>query len=105
MPLPIDGDLEDVKRGHRGALSDGKVADRHAGPIVEAEHGIDRKPVEQPLFDHHAAAPFVFLGGLKNEMDRAGKAPRLGQVAGRRQKHRRVAVMSAGVHLSRDTST
>ena len=100
--LSTDGnDRKNIEGGHRGAFKNGKVADRHAGPIVEAEHGLDRKPVEQPLFDHHAAAPFVLLGGLKNEMHRAGKAARLGQVAGGRQKHGRVTVMTAGVHLSR----
>jgi hypothetical protein len=63
--------------------------------------GVDRILLQNRLFDHQTSAPFIFLGRLKDEMDRPGEISRLRQVFGRSQQHCRMAVMTAGMHAAR----
>src|SRR3546814_17800825 len=60
----------------------------------------DRELFEQPLLHHDAAAALVLLGGLEDEGDATIEIARLGEVLGGAQQHRRVAVVTAGVHLA-----
>ena len=54
--------------------------------------------LEQPLVHHGLAAAEPLLGGLEDEVDRAGEVAGLGEVLRRPQQHRRVPVVAAGVH-------
>ena len=91
-------DLELVARRHHGPGADGDLPRRHARPVVHAVDGLGREALEQPFLHHGLATAEAFLGGLEDEIDRAGKVAGLGQVSRRTQQHRRVPIMAAGVH-------
>ena len=68
-------------------------------------HAVDRvdgEALEQPLLHHDPAAAEPFLRRLKDEMHRAGEIAALGEITRRSEQHRRMAVVTAGVHLSRN---
>ena len=62
---------------------------------------VDRIFLQNGLLDHQSRPAFIFLGGLKDEMDRPGKISGFSKVLGRSQKHRRVAIVAAGMHTPR----
>jgi hypothetical protein len=95
-----DRDFEDVEGGHDRAGSDGELADRHAWPVVQAEDSLAGKLSKESLLDHDSAAPFVFLGGLEDEMDGAVETFLFGEKTGGGQEHSGMAVVAAGVHFS-----
>ena len=98
--LAAHGDLEFVARCHQRAGRGAERADRHARPVVHAEHGIAREPVEQAVLDHLAGAAATFLRRLEDQMDGAIEIAMLGQVVRRAQQHRGVTVVAARVHLA-----
>lgn len=50
---------------------------------MHAVNRIGRVAVKQAFFDHFAPAAFVFFGGLKDEIDRAGEIGIFGEDFGR----------------------
>ena len=88
-----------VSRSEHRARATGDRAAGQIGPDVECESGVGRRIVEQPLGDHFARAVVPFLPRLEHEQDLPCKAVAAGaQQAGGSGKHRRMAVMAAGVH-------
>ncbi len=67
---------------------------------MHAVDRLDREFLEQPLLDHDAAAALVLLGGLEDEVHGAVEIARLGEILGRAEQHRGVAVVAAGVHAA-----
>ena len=67
-------DLEDVEGAHQRPGAHRDRADRLQRPVVHAVDRAHRKAVEQPFLDHHAAAAFVLLGRLEDEVDGAVEA-------------------------------
>lgn len=68
---------------------------------MEREHGVAGKSVEETLVDHDLRATGILLRRLKDEVNRAVEIPSLGKRAGGAEQHRRVAVMTAGMHQAR----
>ena len=97
-----DDDLEDVESPHQRPDAHRKRAHRLARPVVHAVDRAHRKPIEQPLLDHHPAAAFVLLCRLEDEIDRAVEVPLARQCCRRAQEHRCVPVVTASVHLALD---
>ena len=97
---PVDRDLKPVYGGHHHARvvvhhkAHGRFARRH----VVGERRVHRRVFEQPVFQHVARALKRLLRGLKHQFHRAAKRVFVFlQHFRRRQKHRRVHVVSAGV--------
>ena len=93
-------DLEYIERCHDRAGADREFTRRYARHVVHAVDRFHREFVEQAFLDHHAAAAFVFLRRLEDEMYRAGEVLRFRQVFRRAQQHGRMPVMAAGMHLA-----
>jgi len=76
-----------------------------AGPVVHAEDRVHRKTLEQAVLHHLARTAAAFFRRLEDEVHRAGKALAVGgQVLGRSQQHRHMAVVAAGVHAARNAA-
>jgi len=102
MPaLAFDGDVKFVARGHHRPRAHGKVAHGHAGPVVHAKHRLHREALEQAVRDHLTCSAAAFFGGLEDQVHRAVEVAVPREVVGRREQHRRVAVVAAGVHTAR----
>ena len=98
--LPVNGDLEAVDRvHHRAAVVVHKDTDRHTtGAHVIGERRVHA--VQNAVRDHILCALEGLLRGLEHEADRAFELVlRLFKKLCRRQQHRRVEVMAAGVRL------
>src|SRR5262249_29308462 len=94
----LDLDLENIEGSHHPSRLDGKLPLRQFGPVVHAKDRFYRVLLQNSLLNHQSRPAFVFLGGLKDEMDGAGEVARFRQVFGRAEKHRRMAVMTASMH-------
>ena len=95
-----DGRRKNIEPRHQRSSLGDKGAERHIGQVM---HAIDRfhgKFFEQALLDHAPGAAFIFFSRLKNKIDNAVKIARSGKFGDRRQQHRRMAVMTAGVHFA-----
>ena len=70
--------------------------------IMQAEDRIAGETIEKPIFDHGLGPATLpcFLGGLEDQVDRAVEMTRACQIFGCTKQHRRMAVMSAGVHFA-----
>lgn len=68
---------------------------------MHAVNRIGRVAVKQAFFDHFAPAAFVFFGGLKDEIDRAGEIGIFGEDFGRTEQHGHMTIMAAGMHFAR----
>ena len=95
-------DLEDVERAHERPDARRERAEGFQRPVVHAVHRAHRKPLEEALLDHHPAAALVLFRRLKYEIDGAVEILLPGERRRRAQQHRRVAVVTASVHLALD---
>ncbi len=98
-PLPLDGDLEDVERGHHRPGPNRELAGGRPGQLCmpkTASTGIAR---EEAVLDHHPAAALVLLGRLEDEMQRCRR-----NCASRRGIARRRAASRYGRHGRRHAS-
>lgn len=96
------GDVEHVRCRMNGTRRNGDPAAGDADPHVEPENGLDTRIFENSLFDHGARPAGCFFSGLEEKDD----APfqfglPLRQEHGRTQEHRRVGIVTAGMHQSR----
>ena len=96
----LDVDIPTIGGGEQRARSCRDRTDRNSGLVVESKDRVARKLVEQPFFDHHAAATAALLGRLEDQMHGAFEIPGRREVLGSAEQHRRMAVMAAGVHLA-----
>ena len=69
---------------------------------MHPENFLDAEAVHQPVIDHGLAASAAFFRRLEDDNGRAGEIPGLREIAGGTEQHGGVAVMAAGVHLSRN---
>ena len=97
----FDGDDEGLRRGHGGAPHDPELADRHSRPVVHGVGALDREALEHPVVDHRLRPRAAFLRRLEAEDERAVEFAVFGEPARRAEQHRRVAVVTAGVHAAR----
>jgi hypothetical protein len=97
----IHNDFKNIVAGHHWAWLHRHGADITAGPVMHAVNRIGRVAVKQAFFDHFAPAAFVFFGGLKDEIDRAGEIGIFSENFGSPQQHRHMAIMTAGMHFAR----
>ena len=98
---PDDLDAKLVVRGECRSRTQRELADRQARPVVRAEHRFHREPLEEPVPDHGLRTAAAFLGGLEHEVHGAVEVPLSSQVLGGPEQHRRVTVVSAGMHPTR----
>ena len=99
----LDHDVPAVARRHRRAGAKAELVHRHARHVVDAEHGITGKAVEQAVLHHGARAGVAaFLGRLEDEHHGAVEVAVRGQVLRRAQQHGGVPVMAAAVHAAAD---
>ena len=95
----LDLDLEVVDGGHQRAAVDADLADGQGAPEVEAESGAHA--LEHAVVRARLRSSLAFLGRLEEEAH--GRVGLLrGEQAGDGERHRHVAVVSAGVHAARD---
>ena len=100
-PAARDRDVEERATRRLRPLADGKRSDRLAGPVVQGEHLVAGKPVEQPVLQHGERAADALLARLEDEMHGALEGGRGGEIPGSAQQHGGVAVVAAGVHQPR----
>ena len=74
------------------------MALRLARRVVHGKHGVARVARKEAVVHHLHGATEAFFGGLEDEVERAREAAVIGQLLGRREQHRRVAVVPAGMH-------
>ena len=86
--------------GHHGAVAKREMAKRKAWHIVHAIDRIAGETFEQPIIQHGLRAASAFLGGLENEMYRAGEVAILRQHLRSTQQHGGMSIMPAGMHLA-----
>ncbi|MPM26106.1 hypothetical protein SDC9_72607 [bioreactor metagenome] len=67
---------------------------------MHAEHRLHGVLLEQAVLDHLARAAAALFRGLEDQVDGAVEIAVLGEILRRRQQHRRVTVVAAGVHLA-----
>ena len=94
-------DLESAGSGHHRPGHHRHLTDRDSRPVVQAKHGVYRKRIEQAVGYHHRRATLRLLGGLEDEVYAAVEVELvhlLGHVARSAKQHRRVPVMTTGVH-------
>ena len=94
----VQRDRHVVAGGQRRAVAQHEPALRDAGHVVHREDGVAGKALEQALLDHQLCAAGVFLGGLEDQVQRAGEVDVVREVVRRGEQHRRVAIVAAGVH-------
>ena len=87
-----------VAAGHRKARHHQELARRLAGRVVHAEHRLAGEQLEEAVLEHAPRAGLAFFGRLEHQVQVAVEIARRRQVARRRQQHRGVAVVAAGVH-------
>jgi hypothetical protein len=95
---PHDRDVE--KRPARHHRPGADLESSHCQPrsVVHAEDRIARKLVEEAVLDHRVGAAQPFFRRLEDEMHGAVEIAALRQIARRAEQHRRVAVMTTGMH-------
>jgi hypothetical protein len=65
---------------------------------VSTKDGLDWELVEETVLDHFASPSPALLGGLKDKHDPAIEVSMIGQVLGRCEQHRRMPIMTTGMH-------
>ncbi len=98
--LPADGDRELVGGRHDRTGAGRDLAGREAGQVVHPVNLLDLPAIQQPVLDHGLAAAAAFFRGLEDDDGRAVKVTRLRKIPRGAEQHRRVAVMTAGVHAA-----
>ena len=92
--------MELVARGHDRTGTQRHVPGGYAWPIVHPEHGVNRESIEEAILDHLARTPTALLRRLENADHPAREVTVPAQVVRSRQKHGRMPVVAAGVHLA-----
>src|SRR5438045_8939278 len=89
----LDRDPCHIDGRHHGAGLDLHLAGRRSRPVVKGKHAVAGETPEQSLLDHPLRSAHILLRRLKDEMNDAVEIVRLGKIARRREKRRRMAVM------------
>ena len=71
------------------------------GTVMHAVDLLDAETVHQPVLDHRGGTRAALFGRLEDHDRVAGEIPGFGEITGRTQQHRGMAVMAAGVHQAR----
>ena len=98
--VAADFNFKAAGAGHDRAGHHCHLADRNARPVMQAEHRLHRKLLEQAVFDHHGGTAFRFLRWLENEHHRAVEIGLRRQMPCRTEQHGGMPVVAAGVHLA-----
>ncbi len=96
--LPLHRDVEERRAGHGRALADAERAGPAIGRIVHPVDLVAGEPLEEPVGEHALRAAEPLLRGLEDQHRRPREVPRRRQMLRRAQQHRRVPVVTAGVH-------
>ena len=102
--VPADAGQRDggvIARRHRRPFPERQLTLRQAGHVVHGEDGIAGIPVEQPVLHHAQGAATALFRRLEDEVQHAVEAAGLREAPRRRQQHRGVPVMAAGMHEAR----
>ncbi len=67
---------------------------------MHGEHCIARERIEQAVFEHFLRAGLALFSRLENQIQCAVEGLSAGQMLGRREQHRGMAVVTARVHLA-----
>ena len=98
--LTTNDQIENVKGRHHWPCRDGKLPNRHPGPVVHAIHSFGGKLLEQAFLNHDFRAAFTFFGRLKNEVDGPVEILCLCQILCSTEQHSGVTIMTAAMHLA-----
>ena len=100
-PNAMQGDAGVVAGGHGRALAKIKMPGLQARHVVQGEHSIAGKAIEQAIGHHAQCTATAFLGRLKNQVHRAMKLRVLGNQTCGGQQDGGVAIVTAGMHQAR----
>ncbi|MGF6729693.1 hypothetical protein OKW50_001774 [Paraburkholderia youngii] len=89
-----------IRRRHERPRHEAQLGRRKARHVVHREHGVAGKPLEQAVVEHFLRAGEPFLGRLEDQIERAVETLFMRQIPGGGEQHRRVAVVTACVHLA-----
>ncbi len=95
-----DRDFEFIDRTHDRPGGDGELSDGQVRAVVHAVDFDARPAGEQAVVDHRPRPGSTFFGGLEYDDHRTVEGTALGEVPRGAQQHRRVTVVTAGVHLA-----
>lgn len=101
-PLAVKLDREKVRPCHSSAALHGESTGLNIRPVVHPIDLIHGEAFKKAVFNHGQGAARTFFGRLEHQNDAAAKVPMLRKVTRGSQKHRRVAVMTAGMHFALD---
>lgn len=95
-----DGDVEISAACHHRARADLELAYGQPRPVVHPKDRVAGKAVEKAVGNHRGAAAKPLFGRLKDQMNRPVEIACLSQIAGGAEQHRRMPVMSTGMHAA-----
>ena len=96
----MDGYLKFANTSHHRAGRCQDMALRFHWGIVQGIDLADAKTVHHAFLHHDFAAATLFLSGLEQQHDLAGKVAGFRQIPGGPQQHSCMAIMAAGMHLA-----
>ncbi len=99
--LPLHADVDPIDGGHHRAPVEPDMARRQGRPVVQREHPLSGKALEQAVLDHFARTSVAFLTGLEVQVHRAIETARLGQVPRCAEQHGAMPVVPTAVHAAR----
>src|SRR5690554_1871177 len=98
--LACQGQTENIECSHHRTRMNGSRAHGQAWPVMHAVNRLHGKTLEQSVFDHYPCATFVFFCRLENKINSSCKI-RIGcQSLCCTQQHRRMTIMTTGMHTS-----
>ena len=96
LAFDLDGKL--IRGGKERTGPYGKRSNGTTGPIVHAVDFVNLPAVHHAIGAHLAATAAALFGGLKNDHHGAVEIAGFGQIFGRAQQHRGMAIMATGMH-------
>jgi hypothetical protein len=98
---PGDGDFECIGRRHDRALADRKLPQRQAGRVVHSVDLADVVLLEEAVLDHGERSRAALFRRLEDHCHGAPEVAGFCQILRRPKEHGGMAIMAAGMCLSR----
>ncbi len=99
--VAVHPDKSLIDRSHDRPITEGKLAEGNAGIVMKGKNSITRKTVEQSFVYHDLGAAEILFRRLENQMNGSVEIAPLSQSLGSTEQHRRMAIMSTGMHQTR----